>query len=83
MGAFVDDAGADTLFTAMFDEVDDGTAMFKAAPTQGQVPVEGSWLSLDADGERLSSDFYLRLGGAAGQMLRGEIPRTATVPIRP
>jgi hypothetical protein len=77
------DAGGRVLFTAMFDEVDEGTAMLKIAPTAAEAPAQGSWLTLDADGEQLSSDFYLRLGGAAGRMLRGEIPRTTSVPIPP
>lgn len=76
-------AGATNLFTAMFDEADEGTAMMKAAATQDSVPVQGQWLSLDADGEQLSSDFYLRLGGAAGQLLRKEIPASPAPPIRP
>jgi hypothetical protein len=76
-------AGANVLFTAMFDEVDEGTAMIKAAPSQASTPAVGSFLTLDADGERLSSDFYLRLGGAAGQLLRHEIPAGAAIPIRP
>jgi hypothetical protein len=76
-------AGGRVLFTAMFDEVDEGTAMLKIAPTAADTPADGAWLSLDADGESLSSDFYLRLGGAAGRMLRGEIPLTDEVPIGP
>ncbi len=37
------------LFTAMFDEVDEGTAMFKAAANQDVTPSSGSFLTLDAD----------------------------------
>jgi hypothetical protein len=67
----------------MFDEVDEGTAMLKIAPSAAEAPVEGRWLTMDADGEALSSDFYLRLGGAAGRMLRGEIGLGTEVPIGP
>ena len=35
------DAGAKSIFVAMFDEVDEGTAIFKAAPTQAQAPDAG------------------------------------------
>jgi hypothetical protein len=76
-------AGSTMLYVAMFDEVDEGTAMFKLAPKKSLLPVEGSFLSLDADGVTLPSDFYLRLGGATGQALRGEIPLSATLPITP
>jgi hypothetical protein len=75
-------SGASTLFTAMFDEVDEGTAILKAAPTQALTPVEGQFLALDADGERLPSDWYLRLAGAGGKMLRGEIPLSPEIPVR-
>jgi hypothetical protein len=53
-------AGATMLYGAMFDEVDEGTAMFKLAVT----PVP-SFVALDADGCHLPSDWYLRLAGAA------------------
>lgn len=76
-------AGSTMIFNAMFDEVDEGTAMTKAAPTQGDLPVEGAWLSLDADGQSLPSDWYLRLAGEASKMLRGDRPLSATIPITP
>eukprot|EP00547_Thalassionema_nitzschioides_P010926 CAMPEP_0194261432 /NCGR_PEP_ID=MMETSP0158-20130606/46023_1 /TAXON_ID=33649 /ORGANISM="Thalassionema nitzschioides, Strain L26-B" /LENGTH=1700 /DNA_ID=CAMNT_0039001553 /DNA_START=243 /DNA_END=5342 /DNA_ORIENTATION=+ len=50
-------AGNRMLYIAMFDEVDEGTAIFKIAPTQAQVPREASFVSLDADGIRLPSDW--------------------------
>jgi hypothetical protein len=76
-------AGSTMLYTAMFDEVDEATAMFKVAPSAAEVPEQGSFLTLDADGQALPSDWYLRLGGAASQMLRGEIPLSSTIPIAP
>ncbi|MBI5526459.1 MAG: hypothetical protein HY897_08995 [Deltaproteobacteria bacterium] len=76
-------AGTTMIFSAMFDEVDEGTAMMKAAPTQNDVPNEGTFLSLDADGEALPNDWYLRLAGEASKMLRGEIPASTTMPISP
>jgi hypothetical protein len=75
------DAGVSTLFTAMFDEVDEGTAILKVAETQRDVPQQGAFLSLDMDGRPLPSDWYLRLAGAAGRMLRHEIPLTRQIPI--
>ena len=63
-------AGASMLYGAMFDEVDESTAMFKVQPNAEQSPVRGissgtSFVALDADGCRLPSDWYLRLAGAA------------------
>jgi hypothetical protein len=76
-------AGATMMKTAMFDEVDEGTAMFKLVPTAAQQPVGATFVPLDADGEKLPNDFYLRLGGAATQALRGTQPLSATRPIAP
>jgi hypothetical protein len=77
------DAGATNVFTAMFDEVDEGTAMLKMAATQAEVPVEGDFLTLDADGQALPTDWYLRLAGAAAKMVKRQIPVTADIPVEP
>ena len=77
------DAGATMLKTAMFDEVDEGTAMFKLAPTAATLPAGASLTPLDADGRALPSDFYLRVGGAATALLRGDLPLSPTLPVRP
>jgi hypothetical protein len=77
------DAGVTMMKTAMFDEVDEGTAMFKLAPAAAALPTGATLLSLDADGTTLPSDFYLRVGGAATDMLRGTVPMTATLPVAP
>jgi hypothetical protein len=74
-------AGATMLYGAMFDEVDEGTALFKIAPTPAQQPAQGTFVPLDADGQSLPSDWYLRLTGAAGAILRGESPPSATIPV--
>ena len=57
------DSGAQMLKIAMFDEVNEGTAMFKAVSRRDQAPTPGYWLTLDADGENLPSDHYLKLAG--------------------
>jgi hypothetical protein len=75
--------GCTMLYGAMFDEMDEGTAMFKLAPTRAQLPAQGEFVPLDADGVNLPSDWYLRLAGEAGKMLRGEIPPRNTLPISP
>ncbi len=69
-------AGADMLYIAMFDEVDEGTAIFKCS---NNPPTSGGAEFLTLEG--LPSDFYLRLAGESGKLLRDEIPLTAQVPL--
>ena len=62
--------GATMVYGAMFDEVNEGTAMFKMLPQASEVPVSGippgySFVTLDADGCPLPSDWYLSLAGVA------------------
>lgn len=75
------EAGAKTVYGAMFDEVDEGTAMFKMAATTAELPVGPSLVPLDADGYGLPSDWYLRLAGAATLRLRGGIAFEPTPPL--
>jgi len=72
---------AESLYFAMFDEVDEGTAFFKTAENSDQAPAQEYWLNLDADGYELPSDWYLRCAGKAVQMLRGNISKTSTLGI--
>ena len=58
-------AGSTMLYGAMFDEVDEGTALFKLATTAEAVPADASIVTLDADGEALPSDWYLQLSREA------------------
>jgi hypothetical protein len=75
--------GVPMIYNAMFDEVDESTAMYKIAATTNDQPVGVALVSMDADGIKLPNDWYLRLAGAATQMLRGEIPLTIEIPIKP
>ena len=77
------DAGYAMIYVAMYDEVDEKTAIFKVAENDSQTPVAGNFVTLDEDGHILPSDWYLRLTGEASRILRGEIALTATIPIRP
>jgi hypothetical protein len=63
------DLGATMLYGAMFDEVDEGTAMFKVAASSRDVPKEATFVTLDVDGEMLPSDWYLRLAREAQKRL--------------
>ena len=65
------------IYVAMFDEVDEGTAIFKCT---NDVPVDDKSKFVTFEG--LPSDFYLWLTGAGGKMLRGEIPLSAALPVR-
>ena len=63
------------IYVAMFDEVDEGTAIFKCT---NDVPPDGESRFLTYEG--LPTDFYLKLTGAGGKMLRGELPVTEPLP---
>ena len=63
----------ESLYIAMFDEVDEATAMFKTAEDSSMSPDQEYWLNLDADGFDLPSDWYLRCAGKAADTLRGSI----------
>jgi hypothetical protein len=67
-------AGATMAYVAMFDEVDEATAIFKC--TNDAPAVDGGFVTY----EGLPSDFYLKLTGAGGKLLRGEIPATDDLP---
>jgi hypothetical protein len=74
-------AGSTMLYGAMFDEVDEGTAFFKVATGPADLPAQGTFLALDADGHDLPSDWYLRLAGIATRTLRGELVLTPELPL--
>ena len=76
-------SGCTMIYGAMFDEVDEGTAMYKLAPTTNEIPAQGSWVPLNIDGISLPSDWYLRLANEASKMLRGDSPLQSTIPITP
>jgi len=75
--------GAPMIYNAMFDEVDEATATYKIAATTNDQPVGVDLVSMDADGVKLPNDWYLRLAGAASQMLRGEFPLMDQIPLNP
>jgi hypothetical protein len=76
-------SGCTMIYGAMFDEVDEGTAMYKLAPTAAQLPAQGNFVPLNIDGFTLPSDWYLQLANQAGKMLRGELPLQSAMPISP
>jgi hypothetical protein len=76
-------AGATVLKLAMFDEVNEGTAMFKIAPHRSDAPDQGFWLTLNADGYDLPSDFYLRLAGEITRVFHGKTKASPNMPRNP
>lgn len=67
------EAKATMLYVAMFDEIDEGTAIFKCA---NELPVNTGSAKF-VSYEDLPSDHYLWLTGQAGRWLRGEISPSA------
>jgi hypothetical protein len=69
-------AGANMTYVAMFDEIDEGTAIFKCTND----PPVGASKFLTYEG--LPSDHYLWLTGQVGRLLRKDIPAGADIPKR-
>ncbi len=68
--------GLDMGYVAMFDEVDEGTAIFKVTSTP---PVRAHFVGY----EGLPSDWYLRLAGEGTKMLLKQRPITRELPLTP
>ena len=64
------DARVDMLYAAMFDEVDEGTALFPTEPRKDKLPQGGQMAFLNQDGCALPDDWYLRITGKAAHYLR-------------
>jgi hypothetical protein len=65
--------GIRMVFVGMFDEVNEGTAIYKVS---NDVPVGKYFVTY----EGLPSDWYLKLTGAATQMIRGDMPLSEKIP---
>jgi len=72
--------GIGNVYLAMFDEFDEGTAISKAAEDSSMAPTNQYFLTLDADGTHLSSDFYLRETNDVQKMIKGQTALTFTCP---
>jgi hypothetical protein len=67
--------GATMIFTAMFDEIDEGTAIFKVVRQPGQLPVNAGLLAPDSDCSDKGSDLYLRAAGKVTDALHRKMPK--------
>jgi chitodextrinase len=76
-------AGVAGIYISMFDEFNEGNQICKTAENQSQIPTNAGLLGLDEDGTVCSSDYYLRLTGDGGRMLKGQLALTATRPTQP
>src|SRR5690625_315188 len=63
-------AGAKSLYIAMFDEIDEGTAIFKVK-NNSSVPLNGDKIFVGIDDD-LPTDHYLWLAGQAARWFHGE-----------
>jgi hypothetical protein len=68
--------GVEMAYVAMFDEVDEGTAIFKVS---NNPPQQAHFETYDG----LPSDWYLRLTAEGSKLIRGERKSQPTVPIKP
>ncbi|MFT3680140.1 MAG: glycoside hydrolase family 71/99-like protein [Ferruginibacter sp.] len=73
-------AGAEMLYIAMFDEMNEGTSIFKCA-TKTKLPLNpnGVWVEIDDD---LGSDYYLWLAGQAANWFHGKKGYSSLKPAR-
>jgi len=64
-----------SLYVAMFDEVDEGTAIFPVETRSDTLPAGTQMVYLNEDGCFLPDDWYLRVAGAAAKYLhQGDVP---------
>jgi len=73
-------AGVKSLYVAMFDEIDEGTAIFKCA-REGELPLNGAgrFVGIEAD---LDSDYYLWIVGQAAAWFHGNNSYSYIKPVR-
>ncbi|MFD1139857.1 glycoside hydrolase family 71/99-like protein [Larkinella insperata] len=73
-------SGAEALYVAMFDEIDEGTAIFKTLK-EGQTPLNagGKFVGIEPD---LASDYYLWLTGEGARWFHGASGYSAQKPVR-
>jgi hypothetical protein len=74
-------ASASSLYVAMFDEMDEGTAIYKCAK-ENNLPLNGSGKFVGIE-ESIDSDYYLWLTGQAAKWIHGDNSFGIVKPVRP
>jgi hypothetical protein len=75
--------GCQGIYISMFDEYNEGNQIAKTAENASMIPLGSTFPCLNEDGTDCSSDYYLRLTGDGGKMLKGTLGLTATRPTDP
>ena len=73
----------DMLYIAMFDEVDEGTAIFKMTSQRKDLPRQGRFVPLSENGVVVPNDWYLRLAGEAKRAMLSRKLVSESMPILP
>ena len=61
--------GNTMLYGAMFDELDEGTAIMKCESDKSHIPVSPEFAAFSEDGNKASNDLYLRMAGRGTRIL--------------
>jgi hypothetical protein len=69
--------GCQGIYISMFDEYNEGNQIAKTAESAAFIPAGSGFVTLDEDGVACSADYYLRLTGDGGRMLKGQMNLTA------
>jgi len=75
--------GCQGIYISMFDEYNEGNQILNTATNSSEIPAGSNFVTLDEDGTACSADYYLRLTGDGGRMLRGELAITPVRPTKP
>ncbi|KAI0352361.1 hypothetical protein OH77DRAFT_1383710, partial [Trametes cingulata] len=75
--------GVRSVFGAMWDGYDEGTALMPVVSYRRQLPVHEKYrfMALDEDDHDLPQDWYMRICGFAAEGLRGERPIHESLPL--
>jgi Carbohydrate binding module (family 6) len=74
---------AQGIYISMYDEYGEGNMIAKTPDTNAGIPVGSTYLPLNEDGTYCTKDYYLRLTGAGGRMLKGLMPLSVVRPTNP